>query len=92
MVKARVIEMRELVHGGAFIQAVCIGGRWCSELDGWGLLRRNDHLVVGHPPIIHYFHPPQSVLGVLPPLEDDCPVESYFTPGAMKENLASRIY
>jgi hypothetical protein len=84
--------MCELVHGGAFIQAVCIRSRWHSELDGWGLLQRNGHLVVGRLPVVHYLHPPPSVLGVPPLLEDDCPIKSDFAPSAMKENFASYVY
>jgi hypothetical protein len=92
IVQARVIEMYELVRGGAFIQAVGIRGGCCSELDGWRILQRNGHLVVGPPPVVHYLHPPQSVLRVTPPSEDDCPIKSDFTPSAMKENLASSIH
>jgi hypothetical protein len=55
-------------------------------------LHWNGHLVVGRPPVVHYLHPPQFVLGIPPPWEDDGPVKGDFAPGAMKENFESSVH
>ena len=49
-------------------------------------------LLVGRPPIVHYLHLPQSVLGVPPTSEDDGPVKGDFAPSVMKENFAPSIH
>ena len=43
-------------------------------------------------PVVHYLHPPQSILWAPPPLEDDGPIKDDFAPGAMKQNFASIIH
>ncbi len=92
VVQARIIVVCELMRGGAYLQAGGICSGWCGELDGWGLLQRNGHLVVGCPPIVNYLHLPQFDFGVPPPLEDDGPIKGDSAPGAMKENLTARIH
>jgi hypothetical protein len=79
------------VRGGALIEAG--HARWV----GWlaqllVFLQQNGHLVVGHSPVLHYLHPPQSVLGVPPPSEDDGPIKDDFASITMKENFASGIH
>ena len=48
-------------------------------------------LEVGSPSVVDNTHPPEAMLGVAPPLEDDFAVESYFASGSMEEYLASGI-
>jgi hypothetical protein len=48
-------------------------------------------LEVGSPSIVNDAHPPEAMLGVAPPSEDDFTVESYFTSGSMEKYLASGV-
>jgi hypothetical protein len=80
------------VHSGVLVEAVGIRSGWGGKFGCRFILCWYGHLVVGCPPVAHYLHPSQSVLGVPLPLEDDGPIEGDIASSAMKENFASSVY
>ncbi len=79
-----MIKMRQLLHIVVIIETVHDGSSW----------RGGDvviNLQVGCPAIINNANAPEVMFGVMPPLEDDFAVKSYFATGGIEEYLATSV-
>ncbi len=68
-------DSTEAVHGGSSLR----GGDIVIDLQ------------VGRPAIIIDVDAPEAMLGVMPPLEDDFTVKSYFATGGVEEYFATSV-
>jgi hypothetical protein len=70
--------MGQLLHIVTIVETVSNG----SSLRGGDIVV--DHQV-GHPAIINNANAPEAMFGVMPPLEDDFAIKSYFATGGVEE-------
>ncbi len=79
-----MIEMRQLLRIVAIIETVHDG----SSLRGGDVVI---NLKVSRPAIINNADTPEAMFGVMPPLEDDIAIKSYFLIGGIEQYFATSI-
>ncbi len=76
--------MRQLLCIVAIVETVCNG----SGLRGGDVVI---DLHISRPAIINNANMPEAMLGVMPPLEDDFAIKSYFATGGVEEYFATGV-
>ncbi len=79
-----MIETRQLLRIVTTVENVSNG----SSLRGGDVVI---NLQVGCPAIINNANMPEAMFGVLPPLEDDFAIKSYFATGVVEEYFATSV-